>query len=61
MKSRKPGGDALEKIMRDVLKARQVFTHQAGLASRKNGEKTGHPKDKPSARVVYFPRRFRAE
>jgi hypothetical protein len=60
MKNRTLGGDTLEMIMRDVLEGLQDFTCQVCLASRKDGIENGDPKEKPSARIIYFPRRYPA-
>jgi hypothetical protein len=58
MKKRKPGADSLEMIMRDVLEGLQDFTGQAGLASRNNGSGDALTKEKSSALIIDFPRRF---
>lgn len=58
MKNRTLGENALEMIMRDVIEGLQRFTRQAGLASRKDVIENDHPKEKPSVRIIYFPRRF---
>jgi hypothetical protein len=58
MRNRTLGKDVLEMIMRDVLEGLQDFTRQASLASRRDSIENGHPKKKPAARIIYFPRRF---
>jgi hypothetical protein len=58
MKNKPLGGDALEKIMRDVLEGLQDFTCESSLASRKNDTKNVRVKKMPSARIMHFaPRR----
>jgi len=57
MKNRTLGGDALEMIMRDVLRGLQDFTRQASLENRKDDIKNTRQKKKTSARIIHFPRR----
>jgi len=58
MKNKTLGGNALEKIMRDVLDGLQDFTRQASLANRRDSVANGSQKKKPSARIIHFPRRY---
>ena len=57
MKNRTLGGNALEMIMRDVLKGLQDFTRQASLESREADIENGRKKKKTSARIIHFPQR----
>jgi hypothetical protein len=57
MKNKTLGGDALEKIMRDVLDGLQDFSRQASLASSGDSVENRRQKKKPSARIIHFPRR----
>jgi len=57
MKNKSLGGDALEKIMRDVLEGLQEFSHNASLAGRSDSAKNGRKKKMMSARIINFPKR----
>ena len=57
MKNTPPGGDALEKIMRDVLEGLQDFSHRTSLAHRRDSVDNGCQGKMPSARIIVFPRR----
>ena len=58
MKNKTLGGDALEKIMRDVLKGLQEFSHHTSLASGRNSIENVRRKKMTSARIIDFPRRY---
>jgi len=57
MKNKTLGGEALEKIMRDVLEGLQDFSRQSSLASRRDSVE-GRQKKMTSARIIHFPRRY---
>ena len=57
MKNRTLGGNALEMIMRDVLKGLQDFTRQASLANRMDDNENRQQKKNTTARIIHFPRR----
>jgi|GEM_PF-1712176 len=58
MKNKTLGGNALEKIMRDVLDGLQDFTRQESLANRRDSVANGRQTKKASARIIHFPRRY---